>query len=69
MSMIRSLQNESGASAARAEIHEKDGVYEVHYYSVGTSPVPLVERYEGKSIHYAFSAAENWLEGIKVLNG
>lgn len=27
------------------------------------------ELYEGKSIHWAESAAENWLNGIKTLNG
>ena len=27
------------------------------------------EVYEGKSIHFAQSAAENWLAGIKTLNG
>ena len=27
------------------------------------------EVYEGKSIHWAQSAAENWLDGIKTLNG
>jgi hypothetical protein len=27
------------------------------------------EIYEGKSIHWALSAAENWLDGIKTLNG
>lgn len=29
----------------------------------------LEEVYEGKSIHFAQSAAENWLAGIKTLNG
>lgn len=70
MTMVRTLQNESGATAARAEIHKgTDGSFEVHYYSVGTSPAPIVERYDGKSIHYAESAALNWLEGVKQLNG
>lgn len=27
------------------------------------------EIYEGKSIHWAQSAAENWLDGIKTLKG
>lgn len=27
------------------------------------------ESYEGKSIHFAQSAAENWIAGIKTLNG
>jgi len=27
------------------------------------------EVYEGKSIHFAQSAAQNWLAGIKTLNG
>lgn len=27
------------------------------------------EIYEGRSIHWAQSAAENWLDGIKTLNG
>lgn len=70
MTLIRSLQNESGNGAARAEIHQdSDGVFEVHYYSLGTSPTPIVERYENHSIHYAESAAINWLEGVKSLNG
>jgi len=29
----------------------------------------LEEIYEGKSIHFAESAAQNWLAGIKTLNG
>lgn len=68
--LVRSLQNESGSTAARAEIHQnEDGSFEVHYYSVGTSASPIVESYANHSIHYAESAAVNWLEGIKVLNG
>ena len=68
--LIRSLQNESGPAAARAEIHENaDGSFEVHYYSVGTTSSPIIESYAGHSIHYAQDAAVNWLEGIKVLNG
>jgi len=27
------------------------------------------EVYEDKSIHWARSAAENWLDGVKILNG
>ena len=69
MTVIRTLQNESGASAARAEIHETDAGYEVHYYFVGTSSTPVVERYYNHSVHYAESAAINWLEGVKQLNG
>ena len=69
MTMISSIQNESGSSAPRAEIHERDGVYEVHYYSVGTTTAPIIERYEGHNVNYARDAAENWLDGIKQLNG
>jgi hypothetical protein len=29
----------------------------------------LEEVYEGKSLHFAESAAQNWLAGIKTLNG
>lgn len=69
MTMISSIQNENGPAAPRAEIHEKNGVYEVHYYSVGTATTPIVERYDNHSVHYARDAAENWLDGIKQLNG
>ena len=27
------------------------------------------EIYEGKNVHFAQSAAENWLAGVKTLNG
>lgn len=69
MVMVSSIQLESGSSAPRAEIHENDGVYEVHYYSVGTATTPIVESYGMHSIHYARDAAENWLSGVKQLDG
>lgn len=70
MTLVRAMLKELGEMTPRAEIHQTpDGTYEVHYYSVGTTTKPFVERYAGKSFHYAESAASNWLDGIKALNG
>jgi len=56
-------------SSMRAEIHEnKNNVYKVSFY--GPNGEKLADKlFENKSIHYVQDAAENWLNGIKILNG
>ena len=42
--------------------------YDIHYYGPGGDLIKT-ENFAGKSIYYVQDAAENWIAGIKVLNG
>ena len=47
----------------KSDLFESNGVYGCDYYRDGV--LVLTEMYEGKSVHYAQSAAENYADGIK----
>lgn len=60
------MQERNGQSL-KAEYFETSGGSGCRFYI--NEQLQKEEIYEGKSIHWAESAAENWLSGIKVLNG
>lgn len=58
---------ERAGQKLKAEYFETDGGSGVRFFI--NEDFIKEEIYEGKSIHWAQSAAENWLDGIKTLNG
>lgn len=64
---IESLIGERAGQHLRAEYFETDTGSGVRFFI--NEEFIQEEIYEGKSIHWAESAAENWLAGIKTLNG
>jgi hypothetical protein len=59
---------ESPEGEYRAEIHQNNLGYFIEYY--GPTGLKIkTEDFSGKSIHYVKDAAENWVDGIKILNG
>lgn len=52
----------------KAEVHQDTSGYFIEYYSPDGIKLKTETHY-GKSIHYVSSIAENWIDGIKVLNG
>jgi hypothetical protein len=65
--MISAIVKESDGIAMRAEIHDTPDGYSIQFY--GANGFIKSETYHGKSIHYVEDAAQNWIDGIKVLNG
>jgi hypothetical protein len=65
--MISAVVKESDGITMRAEIHDTPDGYSIHFY--GANGFIKSETYHGKSIHYVEDAAQNWIDGIKVLNG
>jgi hypothetical protein len=63
----KSLFSEKSGQHLRAEYFETENGSGVRFFI--NEEFIQEEIYEGKSIHWAESAAENWLEGIKTLNG
>lgn len=56
------------ASGPRAEVHKTENGYCIEYYD-NSGNLMLSEPHVGKSIHWVESAAENWSQGVKNLNG
>lgn len=52
----------------KAEIHQAQAGYMVEYYKP-TGEKFKTEDFSTKSIHYVKDAVENWISGIKTLNG
>lgn len=65
--LLSSVFKESGGISMRAEIHDTPDGYSIEYY--GPDGFIKSETYHDKSIHYVEDAANNWVNGIKVLNG
>jgi hypothetical protein len=65
--IVRTFFKESDGANIKAEIHDTPEGYAIYYYTSGE--FMKSETYHDKSIHYVESAAENWIAGIKVLNG
>lgn len=59
--------SERAGQSLKAEYFEVEGGSGVRFFI--NEEFIKEEVYEGKSIHWAQSAAENWLDGIKNLNG
>jgi hypothetical protein len=69
MTKIISTFYKESLDGARAEVVNNDGTYGIEYYN-GNDVKPFkVETFPHNSLHYAESAAENWVMGIKTLNG
>lgn len=58
---------ESGGKSLKAEYYGTENGCGIRFFI--NEEFIKEEIYEGKSIHWAESAASNWLEGIKTLNG
>lgn len=58
---------EKAGQSLKAEYFETEGGAGVRFFI--NEEFIKEEIYEGKNIHWAQSAAENWLDGIKPLNG
>lgn len=66
--LLSQYVKESPEGQYRAEIYDSPDGYHIEYY--GPNGVRLkTEEFHGKSIHYVTDAAENWVSGIKTLNG
>jgi hypothetical protein len=69
MSTVISTFYKESSSDARADIVLNDGTYSIEYYN-GSGVKPFkVETFPNNSLFYVESAAENWVMGIKTLNG
>lgn len=66
--MLLSTYFKEDSSGPRAEIHNSAGGYFIEYYDA-TGNMVRTENHFGKSIHWVESAAENWAQGVKTLNG
>lgn len=65
---VKHVLGERNKLMYRAEIHkDAEGTFSIQYFSEGTKIKQEV--FEGKSIHYVEDAADNWIAGIKTLNG
>jgi hypothetical protein len=68
MSQVKTLIKERNGTRLEARImkssHEP---YSIQYFINGKFVTE--EIFDGVSIHYVEDAAENWLAGVKVLNG
>jgi len=65
--LLTSFYKEGTDSGTRAEIHEIRNGYRVDYYTAGA--FSKKEVFESKSIDFVQNVAENWLSGVKALNG
>lgn len=65
---LSSFIKESPEGQYRAEIHENSDGYLIEYYDP-TGKNFRTETFAGKSLKYVSDAAENWVAGIKSLNG
>lgn len=65
--LINAYIKESGGVTLEAQVHKMDVSYSVRYFIDGQQV--KVEDFDNKSIHFVESAAHNWLEGVKNLNG
>lgn len=59
--------SEKSGQTLRAEYFQADKGAGVRFFI--NEELVKEEIYEGHNIHYAKDAAENWVNGIKILNG
>ena len=65
--LVKTVFKESDGITMKAEIHNTSEGYAIHYY--GASGFIKSETYHDKSARYVEEVADNWIAGIKVLNG
>ena len=68
LEMINQFLGERNGQHLRAEIYAAGNIgYTINYYINGT--FIKEELIKGHSVHYVEDACNNWLDGIKTLNG
>lgn len=67
MAVVNQFLGEKNGQTLKAEILSAGQGYTINYYINGQ--FIKEETITGHSIHYAEDAAQNWISGIKVLNG
>lgn len=67
MTVVNQFLGEKNGQTLKAEILSAGQGYTINYYINGQ--FIKEEAITGHSIHYAEDAAQNWISGIKVLNG
>jgi hypothetical protein len=66
--MLLTIFRDPYATEKRAEVFQSKAGYYTDYYGPDGNLI-RTETYENKSIHFVEDAAENWLSGVKQLNG
>ena len=64
---VNEFLGEKAGQQLLAEIYSDVDGYNIKFWVNGNWV--KTESFSGKSIHYVEDAAENWISGIKVLNG
>lgn len=64
---VNEFLGEKAGQQLRAEIYSDVDGYNIQYYV--NNSLQKQESFAGKSIHFVEDAANNWISGIKVLNG
>lgn len=64
---VNEFLGEKAGQKLLAEIYSDTNGYNIKFWVNGN--LVKTESFDGKSIHYVEDAAENWISGIKVLNG
>lgn len=64
---VNEFLGEKAGQRLRAEIYSDVDGYNIKYFINDT--LQTTESFAGYSIHFVEDAAENWIAGIKVLNG
>jgi hypothetical protein len=67
MSKVNQFLGERSGKSLCAEIHKDVNGYKIQFYI--DDNLVKEETFYDHSIHYVEDAAENWISGIKVLNG
>jgi hypothetical protein len=67
MSKVNQFLGERAGKSLCAEIHKDMNGYKIQFYI--DDNLVKEETFYDHSIHYVEDAAENWISGIKVLNG
>lgn len=67
MTMVNQFLGEKSGQSLRAEIHSVDQGYQIRYFINGVHQTS--EMFMENNINFVEDAAENWISGIKVLNG
>ena len=67
MTKVNQFLGERAGKKLCAEIHKDINGYKIQFYI--DDNLVNEETFYDKSIHYVEDACENWLNGIKVLNG
>jgi hypothetical protein len=64
---VNQFLGEKSGQTLRAEIYSDVDGYSVKYFV--NDNLQSTEQFAGKSIHFVEDAAQNWIDGIKILNG